>query len=192
MDIGVLTNDNVLARFLVLELREAGYDADRITSPADGARLILCDLDACTDPLPENAVGFSYEESKRRRVACFLPRPIDVKLLLETIRKQLAGGETQDAPLTLRIDRATRRIRGDRGEVRLSEKELRLFTALCEVPLLDRATAAKIFGDGESNVVDVYMHYLRKKLKNVSAREIIRSKRGTGYALAPGILPKFV
>jgi two-component system, OmpR family, response regulator len=39
--------------------------------------------------------------------------------------------------------------------------------------------------DGLSNVVDVYVGYLRRKLEQPSGRSLIRTVRGVGYALEP-------
>jgi len=40
--------------------------------------------------------------------------------------------------------------------------------------------------DGLSNVVDVYVGYLRRKLEQPFGRPLIRTVRGVGYALEPG------
>jgi DNA-binding response OmpR family regulator len=37
--------------------------------------------------------------------------------------------------------------------------------------------------DGESNVVDTYVHYLRRKIDDGAERQLIRTVRGYGYAL---------
>ena len=39
--------------------------------------------------------------------------------------------------------------------------------------------------DGLSNVVDVYVGYLRRKLEQPFGRPLIRTVRGVGYALEP-------
>ncbi len=39
--------------------------------------------------------------------------------------------------------------------------------------------------DGFSNVVDVYVGYLRKKLEQPFGRPLIRTVRGVGYVLEP-------
>jgi DNA-binding response OmpR family regulator len=39
--------------------------------------------------------------------------------------------------------------------------------------------------DGSSNVVDVYVGYLRKKLEQPFGRELIRTVRGVGFRLEP-------
>ena len=39
--------------------------------------------------------------------------------------------------------------------------------------------------DVYSNVVDLYVHYLRRKLSQLGRREVLRTVRGVGYALRP-------
>lgn len=179
MDICIVTADASLARFLTLELSEAGYTASVADAPT-AAHLCLCDLDYFTGDLPENTVGFSYDIGKQRRVPTFLPRPIHAETLLCTVREHIHPASDDDA-LHLTAERTTRRIRYGGGSVRLSEKEFALLERLCENELLTRENAVDIFGGGDSNVVDVYMHYLRKKLKSVCPYDIISAKRGAGY-----------
>ena len=38
--------------------------------------------------------------------------------------------------------------------------------------------------DGESNVVETYIHYLRRKIDQPGAQPLIRTVRGTGYRLS--------
>lgn len=192
MDICIVTNDTLLARFLILELAEAGFDAEQRADFGGEADLYLCDLDFFTDDVPEETVGFSYDENKRRRVQSFLHRPIDAEKLRRLAEKRLRTPMRHADGNTLTVDRASRRVKTALGEVRLSEKELALLLALCETPLLRRADAVKLFGDGESNVVDVYMHYLRKKLKAICPDGVIKAKRGEGYALDAAVTVKSV
>lgn len=190
MDICIVTNYAPLARFLVLELEEAGYTAEASSEAVD-ARLCICDLDFCAE-VPGDAVGFSYDESKRTLVQSFLSRPIDTKKLREAVAKRLNDLPVQKTGATLEIERATRKVKTDDCEVRLSEKELRLLELLTQAPLLTREDGAKVFGDGKSNVVDVYMHYLRKKLALVCDGETVLSKRGEGYTLSDTLQIKFI
>lgn len=183
MDICIVTTDNVLARFLMLELREAGFSAERSDAPDSRARLAICDLDSFSGEIPEGAIGFSYDESRRRLVNLFLHRPISAEALISAVTERLAPDSKKEDVRALTLATATRKIITADGEVRLSEKELALLKKLCETPLLSRAEASVIFGEGESNVVDVYMHYLRKKLKTVCPYEVIRAKRSEGYSL---------
>lgn len=190
MDICIITNDAPMARFLILELAEAGFSASSDISPKD-ARLCIVDLDGEND-IPADAVGFSYDDGKRSLVQSFLRRPVDAKKLRDTVTKRLCAMPEKELISSLEVERATRKVKTDGGEVRLSEKELALLEVLCRVPLLTREEGVKIFGGGDSNVVDVYMHYLRKKLSLVCQCETVKSKRGEGYALSDDLKIKFI
>lgn len=74
-----------------------------------------------------------------------------------------------------------------RGEkIALSKKEYALLALLIEKKgeALSRGEAAeKIFGGGDSNVVDVYVKYLRRKIDEKFGVRLIKSVRGEGYAV---------
>ncbi len=188
MDICVITNDALLARFIVLELIEAGYDAAH-GSAADDAKLYIYDLD-CEENVPSDAIGFSRDEEKRGLVSAFLQRPIDVAKLRAAVSKLLTKSDDEKISY-IEVTHSTRRAKSERGEVRLSAKECSLLEMLCNTPTLSREDAIALFGDGESNVVDVYIHYLRKKLAKVCDGETVCAKRGEGYSLSPSITIKF-
>jgi two-component system OmpR family response regulator len=81
--------------------------------------------------------------------------------------------------------------RGDRS-VELSERELAVLQCLARQPgrvvsrseLLEEVWGADFAGS--SNVVDVYVGYLRKKLERPFGRRVIRTVRGRGYLLESG------
>ena len=189
MDICVVTNDARLARFIVLELKEAGYTAmhSEVVGRAD---LFICDLDFLKD-VPSNSIGFSYDEGKSALVKDFLPRPIDTQRLRRTVSKRLSLYPLQKSSSEIEIDSKSRRARSSGSEVRLSEKEFALLKKLTKTNILTRKDGAEIFGDGDSNVVDVYVYYLRKKLAKICDGETVKSKRGEGYSLSDTLEIKF-
>ena len=88
------------------------------------------------------------------------------------------------------LDRQTRRVqRGDR-QVDLTPREFDLLEMLLSHPrqvfsreaIVNRIWGYDYFGD--TNVVDVYIRYLREKLSDED-RTLIRSVRGVGYSLEP-------
>lgn len=192
MDICIITADARLGRFIKLELEDAGYTAEAAPAANIEAHLYICDLDTFTGEIPEDAIGISYDENKRSRTDTFLVRPIDTLKLRDAAAKRLSALYSGDPHVTIEVERATRTARSAAGEVRLSEKELALLVMLCETPLLTREGGATIFGDGDSNVVDVYIHYLRKKLAKVHGGETIESKRGKGYSLTDALNIKLI
>ncbi len=184
MEICIVTNDSVLARFIILELAEAGFSAEQSDSPRNDARLNIFDLDSFSEHLTEPSVGFSCSDSAAKRVKHFLHRPISVPALINIVTDVLTPqGTKRQEERVLTLEKASRKVKTSIGTVRLSEKELTLLLKLCDTHILSREAAEEIFGGCESNVVDVYVHYLRKKLKKICPYEIILSKRGEGYAL---------
>jgi two-component system, OmpR family, response regulator len=77
------------------------------------------------------------------------------------------------------------------SSVELSARELAVLQCLARHPgrvvsrseLLEEVWGADF--DRSSNLVDVYVGYLRKKLERPSGRRLIRTVRGTGFVLEP-------
>jgi two-component system OmpR family response regulator len=89
----------------------------------------------------------------------------------------------------LRIDSERYLVTRAGQSVELSARELAVLTCLARQPgrvvsrdrLLEQVWGPDF--DGSSNVVDVYVGYLRKKLERPSGRRLIRTVRGTGFLL---------
>jgi two-component system OmpR family response regulator len=90
----------------------------------------------------------------------------------------------------LRLDPATRRAWRGEVEVDLSEKEFALLEAFVRRPgqVLSRVQLLEAAWDmgfvSRSNVVDVYVRYLREKVDRPFRRESLQTVRGRGYRLA--------
>jgi DNA-binding response OmpR family regulator len=118
----------------------------------------------------------------------YVTKPFRFEELLARIRARLRAGT--EAPSVLeagpaRLDLRTRRIHvGDRSE-ELTAREFALAEMLFRHPgqVLSREQILdRVWGydhDPRSNIVDVYIGYLRRKL----GKEMIRSERGMGYRL---------
>lgn len=184
MDVCVVTNDKKIARFLLLELEEIGVDVHACENFSMPAQLYICDLDFLPPDteFPADVIGFSSDPEKSKIVSLFFGRPIDARFIRQTVTKILEETRDMRRARTLAVSMDTRRVFGPYGDVHLSIKELKLFMALKEAGTLTREEAAAFFGDSESNVLDVYMHYLRKKLKTVCQVDIIAAKRRVGYS----------
>lgn len=82
-------------------------------------------------------------------------------------------------------------LRSPKGEIRLSQKEFELLRYLFEYPNFVAAKddlILKAWGldsEFESNNLEVYMSFLRKKLYHLGLSFTIESVRGVGYRLAP-------
>lgn len=124
----------------------------------------------------------------------YLVKPFTLPVLLARMRAILRrkGINLQS---TLRagdvsLDRLTRRVtRGERA-VDLTPREFELLEMLLAHPrqvFSREAIVNRVWGYdylGDTNVVDVYVRYLREKLGD-DERILIRSVRGVGYALEP-------
>lgn len=93
----------------------------------------------------------------------------------------------QVADLTL--DRATREVRRGDTAIELTAKEFALLEFLMRHPnqVLSRdRIIEKVWGyesDAPPNVVDIYIHFLRRKIDHGFPKPLIRSVRGVGYKL---------
>jgi two-component system, OmpR family, response regulator len=89
------------------------------------------------------------------------------------------------------LDSASHVVKRDGREVELTAREFALLRFLMENPdeVLTRTRLLEHVWDenywGSSNVVDVYVAYLRRKLEQPFGRPLIRTVRGVGYTLAP-------
>jgi two-component system OmpR family response regulator len=105
------------------------------------------------------------------------------------VRRGAAERPTELAVGDLRLDPATRRVWRGEHEVSLSAKEFALLETFMRRPgevlsrlqLLDHAWDMGY--ENRSNVVDVYVRYLREKVDRPFGSESIETVRGAGYRL---------
>ncbi|MFN8110112.1 MAG: response regulator transcription factor [Thermoleophilia bacterium] len=123
----------------------------------------------------------------------YLTKPFAFAELHARLRA-LARRGPRERPAVLRVgsltlDPGTRRVtRGDTA-IELSTKEFQLLEAFMRAPglvltrtqLLDRAWEHDY--ENRSNVVDVYVRYLREKIDRPFGVETLETVRGTGYRL---------
>jgi len=125
----------------------------------------------------------------------YLVKPFSFAELLARLRA-LARRAPAERPVVLaagdlRLDPAARRAWRGETELELSPKEfalLELFMrrsgeALSRVQLLDGAWDMAF--ESRSNVVDVYVRYLREKIDRPFGRNSLETVRGVGYRLNP-------
>jgi two-component system, OmpR family, response regulator len=155
-----LRSDGVRSPVLMLTARDAVED--RVRGLDTGAD------DYVTKP-------FSLAELAARLRAIARRGPIERPPVLE------AGG--------LRLDPATRRVWRGGAEIALSAREFALLETLMRHPgqVLDRLQLLDHAWDGEyenrSNVIDVYIRYLREKVDRPFGADSIETVRGVGYRL---------
>jgi two-component system, OmpR family, response regulator len=123
----------------------------------------------------------------------YLTKPFSFEELLARLRALVRRGPVERPAVlevgSLRLDPATRRVwRGER-EIDLSAKEFALLETFMRNPdaVLTRLELLEHAWDfayeNRSNIVDVYVRYLREKLDRPFGLESIETVRGTGYRL---------
>jgi two-component system OmpR family response regulator len=125
----------------------------------------------------------------------YLTKPFAFDELLARVRA-LTRREPAQRPVVLRVgdlalDPATRSVHRGTAPIPLSAKEFALLQELMRRAgeTLTRTYLIEhvwdVAYDGGSNVVDVYVRYLRDKVDRPFGRDTIRTIRGAGYRLDP-------
>jgi len=123
----------------------------------------------------------------------FLSKPFSFVVLVARLRALARRGATPRPPVLssgdLVYDPLTRRChRGDTA-IALTPRELGLLEALLSKPgevIAKRDLLMAVWGadfDGDANVVEVYIRYLRRKIDEPFGRHSVRTVRGHGYQL---------
>jgi two-component system, OmpR family, response regulator len=123
----------------------------------------------------------------------YLTKPFDFGELLARLRALARRGPTERAPVLrvgdLELDPASRTVRRGASEVPLRTKELQLLEVFMRHPgeVLTRYQLLEGAWDmgyeHRSNVIDVYVRYLREKVDRPFGVETIETVRGVGYRL---------
>jgi two-component system OmpR family response regulator len=122
----------------------------------------------------------------------YLVKPFDFEELLarlEALARRGGGGEPILALGDVRLDPRRRVLHSDKGEVSLTAREFALFSEFVKHPgeVMTRTRLLHaVWGpqfDGNPNVVDVYVGYIRGKLERLAAQSSIRTIRSMGFQL---------
>ena len=125
----------------------------------------------------------------------YITKPFAIEELLARIRAALRDAGSREAQSQLLIcgrltlDRARHIVRYDGTEIRLTGREFLLLETLMlnKTIVLSRETLMeKVWGYdymGETNVVDVYIRFLRSKIDDVFGVKLIHTVRSVGYVI---------
>lgn len=192
---------------MVLDRMLPGGPEDTGESMADGARAIA-DLRACASRaghapglvLVLSALGRASDRVAGLDLGAddYLPKPFDADELRARLRALLRRAQDQVAgfdllalgSVELRLRARTLHIRG--AHVPLSPREFDLLAFLMRNAggVVTRAQLlAEVWNlhfDPGTNVVDVHVGRLRRKLEEAAGAPVIRTERGLGYVFDPG------
>ncbi|MBC6419201.1 MAG: response regulator transcription factor [Prochloron sp. SP5CPC1] len=123
----------------------------------------------------------------------YLVKPFSIEELLARVRARLRRFEEEEKELLefadLTLNRKTREVyRGDRW-LELTAKEFDLLEYFISHPrqvlnreqILERVWGYEFIGD--SNIIEVYIRYLRTKMEAGGEKRLIQTMRGVGYVL---------
>ncbi len=125
----------------------------------------------------------------------YLAKPFEFDELLARIRALLRrkeGGRTKLSFEDLQMDLVLRKVQRSGAEISLTQKEFSLleyFLRNANRPLTRTEIGENVWDvhfDNESNVIDVYVRHLRKKIDEPFAPRLLHTLTGYGYVLKRG------
>ncbi len=173
---------------VVLDLMLPGIDglevARRLRAASDVPIIMLTARDA----IPDRVAGLEAGADD------YLIKPFAFEELLARIRVQLRRRQREDATTVLRygpltMDLAAHEVTVGNRRVDLTAKEydlLELFMRHPQQVLTRDVIYDRVWGynfGGESNIIEVYVRYLRQKLEAHGEPRLIHTVRGVGYIL---------
>jgi DNA-binding response OmpR family regulator len=126
----------------------------------------------------------------------YITKPFDFDELLARLRAVIRRGIRPPVPDRLRagplvLDTRSREVTKDGRSIRLTAREYALleYFARHANEVVGRADIAEHVWDESydpfSNVIDVYVQRLRRKIDDPDVESVIRTRRGEGYAFVP-------
>ncbi|MEC1647324.1 response regulator transcription factor [Bacillus halotolerans] len=142
------------------------------------------------DSVPDKVTGLDIGAND------YVTKPFEIEEVLARIRAALrqTGSKTEDIGtfLTyddLQVNEKTREVRRGDKEVELTPREFDLLVYMLKHPqqvLTREQILSSVWGFdyiGDTNVVDVYIRYIRKKLDYPYEKQLIHTVRGVGYTI---------
>ncbi len=179
---------------------ESTYDAivlDIMLPKLDGYQVIarLREANVWTPVLMLTAVDGERDQADAFNLGAddYLTKPFSFVILVARLRALIRRGAPERPVVltvgTLSLDPARRRVRRGDAEITLTAKEFALLTFLM-MHVGEVVTKATILDavwdpayDGDVNIVEVYVGYLRRKIDAPFALATIETVRGVGYRL---------
>ncbi len=172
---------------VVLDLSLPGMDGLQVCREirARGLRMPVIMLTA-RDTVPDRVRGLDHGADD------YLVKPFAIEELIARIRAHLrrAGAHAERLVVAdLVLEPAARRVRRAGRELSLTAQEFDLLEflmrhrgqVLSRQTILDRVWGYE--GVPTSNIVDIYIHYLRDKVDNGAQAKLIKTVRSVGYVL---------
>lgn len=157
----------------------------RIRKTSEIPIIMLTARDAVTDKVSGLDMGADDYITKPFAIEELLAR---IRVALKRKKNMTKESATLDAGKLI-LDKNAHSVTFDGNPIELTNREFLLLEILLENKsiVLSRDTLLeKVWGYdymGETNVVDVYIYYLRNKLDAVSPEKIIETVRGVGYII---------
>ena len=192
----IVEDEKQIARFIQMELEHEGYECDIMLPDVDG--LTLCQRTREISNVP--IMFLSAKDDVETKVAGldmggndYLTKPFNSKELLARIRVLLRDRNTDKSSenflhlqdMTLYLDRHEVEVAG--RKLLLTKKEFELLTYLLRnknIVLTREKILEEVWGydyAGDTNVVDVYIRYIRGKIGQTDSKKYIHTVRGVGY-----------
>ena len=127
----------------------------------------------------------------------YIVKPFSIEELLARIRANLRRNQEEDGNVLqfadLRLDRSSREVYRGSRRIELTAKEFDLLEYLISHPrqvltrdqILERVWGYDFMGD--SNIIEVYVRYLRLKLEANNESRLIQTVRSVGYVMREDI-----
>ncbi|MGQ4649614.1 response regulator [Lyngbya aestuarii] len=123
----------------------------------------------------------------------YVVKPFSVEELLARVRAQLRRNQEENPDILhfedLSLNRSSREVHRGNRLIELTAKEFDLLEYLLAHPrqvltrdqILERVWGYDFMGD--SNIIEVYVRYLRRKLEANEEKRLVQTVRGVGYVL---------
>ncbi len=174
---------------VILDLMLPGMDGlevcRRLRGSASGSTPIL--MLTAKDTVPDRILGLDAGADD------YMVKPFDLEELSARVRALLRRTQTERATVLtfqdLVLDTSTRQASRKGRIITLTAKEYDLLELFMRHPrqvLMREMIFDRVWGydfGGESNVLDVYIRYLRQKLEQEGEARLIYTVRGVGYVL---------